>query len=100
MSKKHICPDRQGFLNRVEDIKHMESDVDKLLEAARLQRIESGRKPSVTPIMRIFAMLCIVAVMCVIFALIHDKKGAEFIYLLVGVGGIGAICAALFLGHE
>lgn len=99
MSKKHQNPNRAGFLNRVEDIRHAEKDVDRLLDAARLQRIESGKRP-ISPALRIAAMLAIVAVMCVVFVLIRDSDGAEIIYLFMGIIGIGAICTVLFAGHD
>lgn len=98
MSRKHHNPNRAGFLNRVEDIRHAEKDVDRLLDAARLQRIESGKRP-ISPALRIAAMLAIVAVMCVVFVLVSKDDFAPMIYLFVGGGGIGAICACLFAGQ-
>lgn len=98
MSKKYRNPNRAGFMAHVDTIRNAEHDVDRLLAAARLQRIESGKRP-ISPGLRIAAMFAIVAVMCTAFVLIRDCKGAEIIYLFMGVGGIGAICAALFAGH-
>jgi len=56
MSRKPRNPNRAGFLNRVEDIRHMETDVDKLLADARLQRIESGKRP-ISPFLRTWGKL-------------------------------------------
>ena len=86
---------RQSYLEHVKTIESMESDVDKLLSAARLSRVESG-KNQINTTLRIAAMLAISAVLCVIFILMGDSKSAEFVYMILGSGGIVAICGALF----
>ena len=93
-------PNRQGFLNRVEDIRHAEADVDKLLDAARLKRIESGNR-RISPLLRVYAMLLIAAVIgFVLWIDFASQAGTEgFLSLFTVLPGIGVICAALFCGH-
>jgi hypothetical protein len=99
MSKRNRNPNRQGFLNHVDTIRNAESDVDKLLDAARLQRIESGKRPVSTMlrIMAIIAIIAIVGLVAYIDMTASARPGA--MTMLIGMGGIGAICAALFCGH-
>ena len=88
---------RQGFLNRVEDIRHAEKDVDRLLDAARLKRIESG-KQAVPISLKICAILAIVAIMITIFLLAGEKERFP-IFMMGSIFGIGGICLILFAGH-
>lgn len=90
MSRKQKNPNRQGFLNRVEDIRTAERDVDKLLDAARLKRIENGAQP-LTAKQRItlYAIGGAGGVFTVILVL--GYLSGHFVPALIGVGFIAFI---------
>ena len=96
MSKKTKNPNRAGFLAHVDTIRNAENDVDKVLSAARLQRIESGRKP-VSPA-TIAVIIAIALIMCT--ALVLGYLSGHFIPTLGIVGFItfigGGISAVAF----
>lgn len=99
MSKKNRNPNRQGFMNRVEDIRTAENDVDKVLQAARLKRIESG-KGAISAgkvALVIAAIVCLTAIVCiaVYMDLSRGTKNTGFISFLVGGGGIIGIVVAI-----
>ena len=87
MSKKTKNPNRTGFLNRVEDMRQVENDVDKVLQAARLKRIESTREPlSARDIIKICAILAAALVFCTVLVL--GWLSGNFVSALLGVGGM------------
>ncbi|MCL1829043.1 MAG: hypothetical protein FWG32_06060 [Oscillospiraceae bacterium] len=62
---------------------------------------EKPERPSaISPLLRIVAMIMIAAVICTAFVLVRGDRAAGLIYLFISVGGIGAICAVLFCGHD
>lgn len=94
-------PNREGYLAHVEDMKHMENDVDKLLDAARLKRIERGGSyihPGRIAI-AIVAMVCI-AVVCgliIYMDFAHSRKPGMLAYSCI-VFGLPAIFGAVYFG--
>ena len=80
--RKNCNPNMQGFINRVEDIREAENDVDEVLKAARLKRVEDGRKP-VNPL-----ALAAIGGATVIFctALVLGYMSGYFVPALVVVG--------------
>jgi len=89
---------REGFLAHVEDISRMESDVDKLLEAARLQRIESGKR-RISPAMRIAAMAMIAAIVGAVMYFDFTMSDRPGMSMFIGMIGLAGIAAALFAGN-
>lgn len=93
MSRKKRNPDRQGFLNHVETIKNAERDVDKLLDAARLERHESKREPlKASDIIKICAIFAVAVVLCT--ALVIGYMSGHFIPALIGIGFVALVGGA------
>lgn len=83
MSKKN--PNRQGFVNHVDTIKHIEADKDTFLRAARLERHESKREPlKASDIIKICLIFAIAIVLCAI--LVIGYLSGHFVPALLGIG--------------
>jgi len=97
MSKKKN-PNRAGFLNTVDIIKNAENDVDKVLQAARLERHESRVEPlKASDIMKLALIIGFMLICCT--ALVLGFLCGYFIPALLGVGLIillgGAFAACM-----
>lgn len=91
MSKKNRNPNRAGFLNTVDAIRTAENDVDKILQAARLERHESHREPlKPRHIVAIIVAICVLFMFCTI--LVIGFLAGNFFGGLLGAGAL-AICA-------
>ena len=94
MSRQSKNPNRQGFINRVEDIREAENDVDEVLKAARLKRVESDRKP-VNPL-ALVGIIGATLILCT--ALVLGYLSGNFIPALMGVGIVGVFGSILAIG--
>ena len=91
-------PNRVGFMNHVDSIRHMESDKDTFLKAARLDRHESKREPlKAADMFKLAAIIGIAAISCT--ALILGHMNGHFTEAMIGSGllifiaGLGALIA-------
>jgi len=99
MSRKNENPNRQGFMNHVDTIKHIEADKDEFLKASRLERYESRREPlRASDLIKIAVIIAAAVILCT--ALVLGYMSGHFIPALIGVGFIafigimmGAMCA-------
>jgi len=85
MSRKNKNPNRTGFLNTVDIIKNAENDVDKVLQAARLERHESHREP-LRPADCIKIAVIFAAALLLIAILFIGYLSGHFVPALLGVG--------------
>lgn len=94
MKKKSYNPNRTGFYNRCDEIRTAETDVDALLQAARLERHESHREPlNPSDIIKICIVFAIAIILCIILAL--GYLSGHFIPALLGIGVITLIGGAI-----
>lgn len=90
MEFKNKNSNRQGFMNHVETIRHIEADKDTFLRAARLERHESKAQPLTSKAkIAIFAMFAIALVFVGILAL--GYLSGHFVPALVAVGAISFV---------
>ena len=89
MSRKNL--NRQGFYNRLDDIKNTERDKDAFLKASRLERHESHRKPlSGASVATIGLFIAVAAIGCT--ALILGYLSGNF------TTALGAVAILAFFG--
>jgi len=97
MSKKKN-PNRQGFMNHVNTIRHIEADKDAFLRASRLERHESRREPlKPSDIIKIAVIFAVALVFCA--TLVIGYMSGHFVPALLGIGLLtffgGTIAACL-----
>ena len=85
MSRKNRNPNRQGFMNHVDTIRHIEADKDEFLKASRLERHESRREPlKPSDIIKICVIFAVALVLCAV--LFIGYLSGHFVPALLGIG--------------